>query len=210
MLGKTPKVINIIIGEKMRNLVIMLLAVIVFVGCGTIKESSPGRTATEILLISSAAERAVKEYKIDPVIKGKKIFLDDSFYDSVDKKYVVSSLRNHFSAHGIQIVAKDQAEFTVEIRNGTLGIHNSEFGFGIPSIPIGINFGADIPPVKTPELNILARKSAQGWCKVQFWVYDKEQKLVSSSPDLWGSSYYNQWVILFVGPFDTSNDVYPD
>ena len=180
-------------------------------GCiGGIRDTTTARTATEILLVSTAAERAIKNYKVDATLQGKKVTIDDSRYDSVDKPYVVSALREHLSAAGAIVVAAE-SDYTVELRNGTLGIFDSDFTVGIPGLPVAIGFGAELPPVITPPVSIFKRDSSQGWCKMQLWVYKTaDNTFVSKSGDLWGSSYYNQWIVLFIGPFDGSNDIYPD
>ncbi|MEZ6183915.1 MAG: hypothetical protein R3F62_02770 [Planctomycetota bacterium] len=68
-----------------------------------------------------------------------------------------------------------------------------------------------LPAVTLPGLYICRRLSQQGYAKFQFWTYDPVTQLyLASSGDLWGHSYYNQWWWLGVGPFDGSNDVFPD
>ena len=193
--------------------IIVLSAILpLFVGCvGGIRDTTTARTATEILLVSTAAERAIKEYKVDPSLKGKKVTIDDSRYDSVDKPYVTSALREHLSAAGAIVVA-DGSDFTVEMRNGTLGIYDSDFTIGIPGLPVALGgIGAELPPVITPPFSIFKRDTSQGWCKMQLWTYKTaDNTFVSKSGDLWGNSYYNQWIFLFIGPFDGSNDIYPE
>ena len=55
------------------------------------------------------------------------------------------------------------------------------------------------------------RASQQGFAKLQLWVYEPQTKaFVSKSPDLWGHAYYNQWYFFGLGPFDFSNDIFPD
>ena len=190
----------------------ILLSFIFVTGCvGGIRDTTTARTATEILLVSTAAERAIGNYSVDKNLKGKKVTLDDSRYDAVDKPYVVSALREHLSASGAIVVA-DGSDYTIELRNGTLGIFDSDFTIGIPGLPVALGgIGAELPPVITPPISIFKRDSSQGWCKMQLWVYKTDDNtFVSKSGDLWGSSYYNQWIFFFIGPFDGSNDIYPD
>lgn len=189
----------------------ILFLLVVLTGCtGGIRDTTTARTATEILLVSTAAERAINNYKVDEALQGKKVTIDDSRYDAIDKPYVVSALREHLAAAGAIVVA-DESEYTIEMRNGTLGIFDTDFTLGIPGLPVAVGFGAELPPVITPPISIFKRDSSQGWCKMQLWVYKtKDNSFVSKSEDLWGSSYYNQWIFLFIGPFDGFNDIYPD
>lgn len=191
---------------------ILLSVMAILVGCtGGIRDTTTARTATEVLLVSTAAERAIKQYEVSGVLKGKKVSIDDARYDSIDKPYVVSALRNHLAAAGV-ILSSEEPDYILEMRNGTLGIYDNDFTFGVPGLPIILgNVGAALPPLVTPPLNIFRRDTSQGWCKMQLWVYDaKTNEHVSTSKELWGSSYYNQWVILFIGPIDGFNDIYPD
>ena len=61
----------------------ILCAFLPMVGCiGGIRDTTTARTATEILLVSTAAERAIQNYKVDKSLSGKKVTIDDSRYDS--------------------------------------------------------------------------------------------------------------------------------
>ncbi len=194
-------------------LAILISYTMFFIGCtGAIRNTTTARSATEILLVSTAAERAVQNYDVTAELKGKKISIDDSRYDAVDKKYVISALRNHLSANSIIISDAAGADYIMELRSGTLGIYNNDFTIGVPSVPVILGaFGTSAPPILTPDFPLLKRISAQGWCKLQIWLYDtKTKQHILTSPDLWGKCYYNQWTVIGIGPFDTSNDIYPE
>lgn len=185
-----------------------LLLALAATGCvGTIRDTNQPRTSTEILLVSTAAERAVTRYDAAP-LTGKKVFVDDSMFDSVDKNYVMAALQDHLSGAGAVLAAKPDAEMVLEIRNGALGIWDGDFNLGIPAFPFSFQ---GFPPILTPTLALFRRLSQQGYAKLQLWLYDpKTTALLSQSPDLWGHAYYNQWWWFGVGPFDGTNDVYPD
>lgn len=187
------------------------------VGCGSIRETTTPRTSTEMLLISTAAERAVQSY--DPKdLAGKRVFIDASRFDSVDKPYVLSALRNHLARQQVLLSdtadARDDAhpkgaEVVLQVRNATLGIWDGDFTLGIPALPIsgeGFDQSFFLPP-----LYFVRRLSAQGFAKLQMWLFDPATKgFLGRTPDLWGHSYYNQWWFFGIGPFDGSNDVYPE
>lgn len=186
-------------------------------GCiGDIRETTTPRTATEILLVSTAAGRAVRGFDPTP-LAGKRVFIDGAFFDSVDKNFVMSALRDHLARNQVRLVdavaaaegnPNTGADLVLELRNGTLGIWDGDFVLGIPQLPVSAQ---GFPPVLLPPLYLFRRDSAQGWAKFQLWVYDpRTRQHVLRSPDLWGSSYYNQWWVLGIGPFDGSNDIWPD
>ena len=47
-------------------------------GCSTVKESTPPRTATEELLLSTATDRAIEPARF-PWLDGKKVFVEDKY-----------------------------------------------------------------------------------------------------------------------------------
>jgi hypothetical protein len=194
-------------------------------GCiGNIRETTTPRTSTEMLLVSTAAERAVKEYEYPADLKGKRVAIDDTKFDSVDKNYLVSALRNYVAENGSSIVpvapvkTKDPAgkevevgpERIVEIRNGALGLDDRSLGIGIPPLPVPVpNTNMVAGPM--PGLWIFWRGKQEGWAKFQLWVLDpKQSAYISKSTDLWGHTYYSKWTLFGIGPFDWSNDIYPD
>ena len=195
----------------------LLIASFVTVGCvGNVRDTTTARTASEILLISTAAERAIAQYDAS-LLSGKNVFIDEARFDSVDKPYVISALRDHLAGSGVTLVgakdpiAKDKptgADFVLELRNGALGIWDGDFVLGIPQLPLAAQGS---PTITTPPLYLFRRLSAQGYAKFQFWLYDAATTaFVGRSKDLWGHSFYNQWWWFGVGPFDGSNDIYPD
>lgn len=186
-------------------------------GCvGTIRDTTTPRTATEMLLISTATERALAKYETKH-LKGRKVFIDDSKFESVDKSYVVSALRDKLSGDGVRLVdavapvegdKNTGADRVVEIRNASLGIWDGDFVLGIPQLPFAAQ---GLPATLLPPLYVFRRFSQEGWAKLQFWTYDpKTRRHLHRSADLWGNAYYNQWWVLGVGPFDSSNDIYPE
>ncbi len=198
-----------------------LLAVLVMgaPGCiGNIRETTTARTATEMLLVSTAAERAVASYDAGH-LRGKRVFVDDTRFESVDKAYVMSALRDHLAGQGVTLVDKKEAgegdapaalgaELVLELRSASLGVYDGDFVLGIPQLPVSAQ---GFPPVLLPPLYAFRRFSQQGWAKLEFWTYGaKSLQHVQRSGPLWGSSYYNQWWFFGIGPFDGSNDIYPE
>lgn len=194
----------------------LLLLLACLGGCvGGIRETTSPRSATEMLLVSTAAYRAVMEYDATP-LEGRRVYLDLSNFESIDKGYVQSALRDLLSGAGALLMEQAEpsggepgADVIVEVRNGALGIYDGEFTLGLPSLPV------TVPGLTTalvsPPLYIFRRDTAQGWAKFQIWALDRRtRRYISRSHELWGSSYYNQWYWFGIGPFDGSNDVYPE
>jgi hypothetical protein len=194
-------------------------------GCiGTIRDTTTPRTSTEQLLISTAAERAIASFEnVDDELKGKRVAIDDTRFESIDKAYAISALRHYVSQHGGHIVPlapvkmKDSTgkdidvppERILEIRNGALGINDTSWGIGIPSFPLAV---PSMPVTSmTPPLYLFFRGKQEGWAKFQFWILDPiTSNYVARSKDLWGHTYYSKWYFFGCGPFDFSQDIYPD
>jgi hypothetical protein len=187
--------------------------------CTTIRETDPERTATEELLISTAADRALDQVDV-PVKPGTKVFLkldamkEYNARDLSDLKYAESALRNVLMKRGMILVdAADRAaavaagaELIIEPRTGGMSINAKDWMIGIPSIPIPIPGAAT---VSTPQLAIFQRDHQHGISKFALYgVNAADGKQLWSTKPLFGESYYTRWVILLVG--FTTSDIMPD
>ncbi len=194
-----------------------LLAALISTGCiGNIRDTTTPRTSSEMLLVSTAAHRAVKQYDA-AALAGKRVFIDETRFDSIDKNYVASALREHLARHGVILAATADpvseekptgCDVVLEIRNGSLAIWDGDFVLGIPQLPVAAQ---GFPPVMLPPLYLFRRLAERGYAKFQFWTYDPTTKeYTGRSGDLWGEAFYIKWWFFGIGPFDGSNDIYPD
>lgn len=186
-----------------------LVACLLSSGCvGSIRDTTTPRSAQEMLLVSTAAQRAVAGYDAAP-LKTRRVFLDLALFDPIDKNYVQSSLRYHLASAGVVIAEKaDDCDVVMEVRNAALGLWDGDFVLGIPQMPMSAQGS---PTVLLPPLYAFRRLSHQGFAKFQLWLYDPKKKAyLGRSQDLWGTAFYNQWWVFGIGPFDGSNDVFPD
>ncbi|HEY9548801.1 MAG TPA: DUF6655 family protein [Kiloniellaceae bacterium] len=175
--------------------------------CSTLRESQPGRTATEQLIFSTAIERVCDKLAIEVPV-GSKVFVDASYVEGTDSKYLVATLRDRILRHGGSLVAaRDQADLVFEPRVGALSIDRKETLVGIPSIPIPIPLAGEFT---FPELALYKRDRRQGVVKLALTSYDaKTGALRESFNPVYGFSQQTDWVVLlFVGWDD--NDLMPD
>ena len=175
-------------------------------GCTAVRRTDPPRTATEQLLISTAADRAVAKLTLEGV-SNKKVLLSDSRFDSYDKLYVISLLEDKLLRLGAKIV-KDAgaAEWVVEIRSGAVSVDQDSWLFGIPAmtVPIPMAGGLGIP-----ELAFFKRDTQTGQAKLAWTATNKaDGKLAGSVDPQHGTAYVTNWVVLLI-PFQTQ-DVVPD
>src|ERR687883_40332 len=98
-----------------RTIGVIMLALLA--GCGTTRMTDTQRTATEQLLISNAVDQAVSQIDFR-CLAGKPVFLDPQYLDgTVDRGYLVSSLRQQLLASGCLLQdERAKATYVVEAR----------------------------------------------------------------------------------------------
>lgn len=173
-----------------------LLAILCAFGCTTVRTTEPARSATEQLLISTAADGVVANFELAP-LAGKRVFLDATHFDGLDKAYAIGAVADRLSTQGALLVAdRKDAEVVVTIRAGALSIDRATFLIGIPPIPVPVPF---IGVLQTPELALLKRDAQTGLAKVGMTASETPSgKHALSVGPVSSTSYYNTWTVLFV------------
>jgi len=165
-------------------------------GCHSVKVSEPPRTALEQLLLSSAADRAVVPVDL-AWVKGLAIFVQDKYFESYDKGYAISLIRDRLSLAGGRLIKEeDKADYIVEIRSGGLGMNTSQTLFGIPSFALPIPFSG---PIQTPELAFYKSQKADSTGKFALFAYkrDSGEHLESTGP-MAGKAHFYFYKLFFV------------
>jgi hypothetical protein len=165
-------------------------------GCTTARQTDPQRTATEELLISTAADRAAASITLE-LGSERKCFLDATNFEGLDGKYAIAAIRSSLLRKGARFVGdKKDADTIVEIRSGALSIDKRDMLVGIPSIDIPIplagNFG-------TPEIALYKSEDQEGIAKFAATAYDaKDGHFIDESTPPLGRSKINRQVVLIV------------
>src|ERR1700722_1118578 len=116
----------------------LLFITLLIAGCTTNKTTTTARSATEELLLSTATDHALQKVGLE-VFAGRKVYLDATYFDSVDSKYVLGTMRDAISRAGALLVDNaTNSEVIIEARSGALAINESETMFGLPSIAVPI------------------------------------------------------------------------
>lgn len=175
--------------------------------CSTLRESEPGRTATEQLIFSTAIDRVCDKLAIN-LPENSKVFVDATYVEGTDSKYLVATLRDRILRRGGNLVAaRDQADLVFEPRIGALSIDRKKTLVGIPAIPIPIPLAGEFT---VPELALFKRDRRQGVVKLALTSYDaRSGALESSQEPVYAFSRQTDWVILLFISWD-SNDLMPD
>jgi len=165
-----------------------VIGIFFIAGCmGTPRITDPEKTATEQLLISTAAERALEELDLKKLAE-KRIFIDANAFEGAEKGYVVGLVTIALGKQGALIVGeKKDAEAVVTVTPGVLSIDRSGFFLGLPTFPIPLAGG-----IGTPELALYKTIKQTGIAKFAIHAYEVPtgEQILSLGPFV-GTTYYN-------------------
>jgi hypothetical protein len=165
-------------------------------GCSTDRETDPPRSATEQLLISTAADRAAESLTLD-LGPERKAFLDATNFDGLDGKYAIAAIRSSLLKKGMRFVGeKKDADSIVEIRAGALSIDKHALLVGIPTLDIPIPLAGQLG---TPEIALYKSEDQEGIAKFAATAYDaKDGRFLGESTPPLGRSKIKRQVVLIV------------
>ena len=163
-------------------------------GCHTSKLTEPPRTVAEMVMLSHPADQAIAQLDLDP-LQGKKVFLDASYFESVDGKYVIGALREAIAIHGgILVDQLDASQWVMELRNRGLGMDTRSALFGLPAMEIPVPFAGR---VASPELALYKANLADSIASFAVVVYDRQEGLMlATATEGEGMSKFNQYQLL--------------
>ena len=173
------------------GLMILISAACFNFGCSTMRNSDPARTSREQLLLSTAADRALKTADLE-IFKERKVFVDQTYFDSYDSKYALGTVRDALSRAGALLVATAAAsDIIVEARSGALSTDGGITLFGLPAM------GAPIPlagSVQIPEIAFYKSEKDHSTAKIALLAYaTRSGEHVYSSGSLVGHAYENYY-----------------
>lgn len=176
-----------------------LALVNVFFGCTTTRTSDTARTGMEQLLISNAVDQALEKYDFR-TLQGRRVFIDEKYLDSVDKGYLLSSIRERILYNGGQLCTKiEESDVTLEIRSGGVGTDNLETFVGIPKTSV-----PGVVPIEIPDIKVWNRTSQMGTAKIGILAYEtKTGTVYQHGGQALARSDDTKWFLLGVGPFQS-------
>ena len=175
----------------------ILLPLLLAAGCTTAKTSHTPRTAKEQLLISNSVDQALDKIDFRP-FGGHRVFLEDKYLESVDKNYIVGSIRHRLLYAGSALASKaEEADIILEARSGGVGTDHQDSFVGVPELSVPGPF-----PISTPEVRVLSRESQTGIAKLGLVAYDaKTGTVLGSGGTSLARSDDNNWFVLGMGPY---------
>jgi len=171
-------------------------------GCGTIRMTDTPRSATEMLLVSQAADKAVVQIDFTP-LAGKTVFLDASSIPEKeqDKGYLVSLVRQQLLATGALIQDdKKRAEFVVDLRSGGMGTDRHSMLVGTPAVQLP----SVVPglPTSVPEIALLKKNDQRAIAKIGVFAYNRiTGRALWQSGTVEAESRANDTWVFGTGPF---------
>jgi hypothetical protein len=167
--------------------------------CTTERSTSPQRTATEELLISTAADAAAEKLA-EGIPTNLKIYLDTNYIGGPDASYAALTIRDRFLRRGVALVMdKALADAVVEVRAGALSTDEHSIYLGTPDFPLPIVSGVTGQTLVVPSLNLFKRAEAKATAKFAATGYDpKTGKLVVATEAQIGSSRKVDWSVLLL------------
>jgi hypothetical protein len=182
----------------MKYPVFLLSAFAVFysAGCSSTRTTDTARTGMEQLLISNAVDQTMSKTAL-PDVAGKSVYLEEKYLDSVDKGYIVGSVRRKLLSAGALLVdKKEDSQITVEVCSGGVGTDNVESYIGVPGLTVpGL-------PVELPEVRLYEKKSQFGTAKLSVVAYDTPSgQLVYDGSATLARADDSNWTVFGIGPF---------
>ena len=177
----------------------ILMSAFLLVGCTAERATSPARTATEELLISSAADRAA-ERLAEQIPAGVKVLLTTTSVASVDERYATAAIRDRFMRRGVVLVDdKHSADMVIEVRTGALSTDERSVSLGTPQIQLPAVPGVASTGIPVPSLSVFRRNQTRATAKFEAIGYDpKTGELVVATEPQYGHSQKVDWTLLFL------------
>lgn len=131
------------------------------------------RAASEMVLVSQAIDSAVVQLDFT-ALNGKKVFLDTQYLDgTVDKGYLISSLRQQLLAQGALLMeSREKATYVVEPRTGGVGTDRASLLIGTPAVTLPSITA--IPITSIPEIALMKKTDQKGIAKLAVFAYNRE------------------------------------
>ena len=176
-----------------------LVSALWLAGCTTERATSPMRTATEQLLISTAADRAAEKLA-EQIMPNIRAYLETDLIGTPDASYASLAIRDRFLRRGVQLVDdKSMADAVIEVRIGALSTDERSVFLGTPELPLPTLPGYTTSSVLVPALNLFKRATTLATAKFAATGYDpKTGKLIVATEPQFGYSHKVDWAVLLL------------
>jgi len=173
-------------------------------GCGAMNNIPPPErpTAVQQFLMSQAVERSLdgKNAMPIPLSYGETVSLDISGL-TFGQRFFKGAIGGWLGERGLKIVSESQnARYRVFILVQSLGTEQRVSLFGMPEVQGGLL------PFALPELALYKKQSLSGYTRFRLDIYETTTgQFVRSTPWFQGSTYFNEYTVLFFFDFEFTN-----
>jgi hypothetical protein len=176
----------------MSRLAMLAAATLLVSGCTTIRATSPARSTQEMLLITTAADRAAEALAAQ-VPANLTAWIDASGFSAQDAQYGLATIQDALLRHGVRLVSdRAKADAVILPRAGTLSTDERNTLIGIPALP-----NPFMPSVGIPAVALYSQSDLKGTAKFAATIYDnKTGKLIVSTDPAYGFSRENDGTVL--------------
>ena len=138
--------------------------------CASVTETNPARTATDMLLVNRAAERAVEGLML-PIPQGARVYVDETYFQAENARFALSAIRAALSEAGYALVReRGESDAVFEVRAAALSLEQMRRVFGIPDMRVPINDALNV--VSIPEVSIYSNRDRMGVAEFSGFIYD--------------------------------------
>ena len=199
-----------------RRLPSLLLAILLGAGgCATIRVTDPGRTASEQFLLTVATTRAIDQLA-SAALRDRTVYVDPTFLTAAtqpasEHSFLIGELRARLLMAGVRLVPRrEEAQVTLEVRSGGVGIDRYAYLIGIPALYFGNSNGTVAGPgnipLATPEIAIVKTIKQRGYAGVAFVAYWNDTgELVAASGPYVGRTLREDYWFFGYGPRTVGN-----
>lgn len=184
------------------------LALVLLPGCVTRLETTPPRTAREQVMLSYAVRDVVAEWDMDEW-RDRRLYLDTSHLESIDRGFLVGEMRDWIGKQGAVLVDRERdAELRLELRSAGVGIEARERLVGIPAFALPVP-GAS--PLHTPEIAIYKDTRRKGVAVLALTGFDTEtdRRVFGHGPRI-GQTYHSRATAMFIPIHRVRHNIPPE
>jgi hypothetical protein len=176
--------------------------------CTTRPEVNPSRSATEQLLVSTAADRAAGELAF-PLPPGSKVFLQTANLDDTDGKYAIAAVTDQLLRQGMLLVTdRKNADYVALLRSGALSVDKTRTLVGLESfeVPVPLSSGA----LGVPEIALYKSERQKGVARFTLTLLTAaDGRLVALGVPQYGYAETSKNTALIFFNWETQ-DIYPE
>lgn len=200
--------------RSMINILQVLLLVGTLIGCGAMNAIPPPATPTAVqqFLMAQAVERSLhRENSMSiPLTPGDTVSLDISGLSveqglAVARDFFKGAIGGWLGERGMKVVMDPaKAKYRIHILVQAFGTEQRSSLFGLPPIQ------STLVPIALPEIAIYASQKLSGYTRFRLDIYESATgQFTRSTPWFQGSTYFNEYTILFFFDFEFTDLITP-